>query len=169
LKAGKDVMSDLGSTSLGEHIWRGDALPGEETRQQNARVARRIYDEVWNQGNLSAIDELVADDYSERNNLFPGAPSGLEGYRQAVSALGAAFSDLSFTIDQSLAEADRVALRLTATGTHKGVFLGISPTSKRVSFGGMLFMRFKNGKAAGAHGIFDLPGLMRQLGAGGGN
>jgi predicted ester cyclase len=162
-------MSDLRSTSLGERIWRGETSPNGETPQQNAQVARRIVEEVWGQGNLNIVEELVAGDFSGQNNLFPGSPRGLEGHRQSVSAFRAAFSELSFAIDQLLAEEDRVALRLSTRGAHTGAFLGISPTNKRVSFGGMLFMRFRNGKAAEAQGIFDLPGLVGQLSAGGGN
>jgi predicted ester cyclase len=161
------MMSDLGSTSIGERIWRGEVNPNGGTPQQNAQVAKRIYEEVWSQGNLSVVNELVAADYGEQNNLFPGSPGGLEGYRQTVGALRAAFSDLSFTFDQVLVEGDRVALRLTTRGAHKGAFLGISPTNKQVSFGGMLFMRFENGKVAQGWSLFDLPGLLGQLSVGG--
>jgi len=159
-------MSGLGETSMGERIWRGEV---NDSPLENARVANRLYEEGWKQGKLSVVDELVSADYSGRSNLFPGSVEGIEGYKRAVNTLRSAFSDLSFTFDQVLAEGERLAIRQTSRGTHSGSFLGIAATNKQVTFGTMLFLRFNGGRVVEEHSIADLPGLMGQLGAGGGN
>jgi predicted ester cyclase len=82
---------------------------------------------------------------------------------QSVAMFRSAFPDIQFTLDHILAEGDRVAIRLTGRGTHRGVFMGIAPTGKQVSFGGMAFIRLQNGKFAERWGLSDMPGLMQQL------
>jgi steroid delta-isomerase-like uncharacterized protein len=159
-------MSDLGETSYGERIWRGDL---SDHPRDNEQLANRLYEEGWNQGKLGVVDELVARDYSGQTNLMPGSLEGIEGYKRAMNTLRAAFSDLSFKFDQVVAEGDRLAIRQTARGTHNGSFMGIPPTNKQVAFGSMLFLRFNGGRVIEEHSIADLPGLMGQLGAGGAN
>jgi predicted ester cyclase len=159
-------MSEVGKTSLGERIWRGEI---NASPQQNSQAASRLYEEGWKQGKLRVVDELVSVDYTGRSNLLPGSVEGTEGYKRVMNTLRAAFSDLSFTFDQVLAEGDRLAIRQTGRGVHSGSFLGIAPTNKQVSFGVMLFLRFDSGKVVEEHNIADLPGLVGQLGAGSGN
>jgi predicted ester cyclase len=159
-------MSDLGETSLGERVWRGDI---ESIPQKNRDIVTRLYEQGWEQGKLSTVDQFVARNYSGQSNLLPGSQEGIDGYKRIVNTWRAAFSDLSFKFDQVLAEGDRLAIRQTGQGTHSGPFLGISPTNKQVTFGCMLFLRFDGGRVVEEHSIADLPGLMSQLGSGGGN
>jgi len=159
-------MSDLGKTSLGERIWRGEV---STSPQENQEVAARLYEEGWQQGKLDVVDELIARNYSGQNNLLPGSLEGIEAYKRAVNTLRSAFSDLSFEFDQVVAEGDRLAIRQTARGKHSGSFMGIAPTNKQIAFGSMIFLRIDGGRVVEEHSIADLPGLMGQLGAGGGN
>ena len=101
--------------------------------EQNKALYRQFVEEVFNRGNTSAIDELVAPDFVEHEELPPGVPSGREGVKQLSIMLRSAFPDLKATIDDILAEGDKVAARMTWRGTHKGEFMGIPPTGKSVS------------------------------------
>ena len=85
-----------------------------------------------------------------------------------MNLLRSAFPDIRFSLDQILVEDERLALRVTARGTHQGLFMGIPATGKQVVFGGMTFIHFRNGKLAERWDITDLPGLMQQLSAGSG-
>lgn len=130
--------------------------------EQNKTVVRRLIEESWNQNNLAVADELLLSNFVD-HNLPPGAPNGVEGYKQGVNMFRAAFPDIRFAIDHMLAERDRVAIRLSAQGTHQGNFMGIAPTGRRVTFRGMAFIRLDGSKVAERWGLSDLPGLMQQL------
>ena len=146
-----------------ENIRAGETDSGSDLAEKNVALVRRFFEEVWNKGNLSMVDEFLAQDYAD-NNLPPGAPRGLKGFEASVNMFRSAFPDIHFTLDQVLAENDHLAIRLTGRGTHKGNFMGIPPTGKQVSFGGMTFIRIQDGKVAESWGISDIPGLMQQLG-----
>jgi steroid delta-isomerase-like uncharacterized protein len=152
-------------SSWAEKVWAGEVDPGETRSDNNVELVRRFFDEVWNKGNLSVVDELLAPDYVDYTSA-PGAPRGRNGYRATVNMFRSAFPDINFTLDQVLAEGDRVAIRLTGRGTHQGVFMGIAPTGKQVTFGGMTFLHMQDGKVTERWGISDIPALMGQLGAG---
>jgi steroid delta-isomerase-like uncharacterized protein len=149
-----------------ERVWSGEIDPGKGANaDDNVALVQRFFEEVWNKGNLSVVDELLAANYVDYNQP-PGAPRGRLGYKASVNMFRSAFPDIRFTLDQILAEGDRVALRLTGRGTHRGVFMGVPPTGKQVTFGGMTFIRVENGKVTERWGISDIPGLMQQLGVG---
>ncbi len=130
--------------------------------EQNKTVVRRLIEESWNQNNLAVADELLSSDFVD-HNLPPGAPNGVEGYKQGVTMFRASFPDIQFTIEHMLVEHDRVAIRLSGHGTHRGTFMGIAPTGRQVTFGGMAFIRLDGGKVAERWGLSDMPGLMQQL------
>ena len=92
------------------------------------------------------------------------AIGGPEGVRQEVSLYRKAFPDLVFAIEDIIAEGDKVATRITASGTHERDLPGIPATGKRVTIGGMVLTRYQNGKAVEAWVKFDFLGLYRQLG-----
>lgn len=150
---------------LAEKAWAGERHSSSGPSNQNVALVERFFEEVWNKGNLSLVEELLSPNY-EDHGLPPGAPHGLNGYKASVNMFRAGFPDIHFTLDQVLSEGDRVALRLTGRGTHNGNFMGIAPTGKQVSFGGMTFLRMEAGKVAERWGISDMPGLMGQLGFG---
>ena len=130
---------------------------------RNTAAARRIIEEGLNKGNLAALDELIAEHVVD-HDLPPGLPEGREGVKQFFAQTRRAFPDLKATIEDVVAAGDRVALRQTLQGTHKGEFLGVPPTGKRVSFQELHLIRFENGKAVEHWGMTD---LQEQLGVGG--
>ena len=130
--------------------------------EQNKEVVRRFFEEVWNKNNLDLADELLVTDYTD-HNAPPGSTGGIEGYKQSVAMFRSAFPDLTFTLDDIRGEGDLVAIRLTGRGTHKGTFIGIPPTDKQVSFGGMTFIRLQGGRIVERWGLSDMGGLIQQL------
>ena len=133
--------------------------------EQNKAAFRRMVDEVFNRGNFALIDEGVAPDFIEREELPPGFPPGREGIMLLTQMLRSAFPDFKATIDDMLADGDRVATRMTWTGTHQGEFMGIPPTGKRISIQVIDFVRFADGRFAEHWGLMDNMGMMQQLGA----
>jgi len=130
--------------------------------EQNKVVVRRVIEEVYNQGDLAAIEEYVASDFvihSPSEEIH-----GPDGVKQYVAALRDSFPDLHLTIEDQIAEGDRVATRWTARGTHTGAFQGIPPTGKRGSMTGIAIDRFANGKVVECWVNGDDLGLLQQLG-----
>ena len=133
--------------------------------EQNKALVRQMVEEVFNRGNTSVVDKFMAPDFVEREELPPGIPRGREGVEQMVTMFRSAFPDFKFTIDDLVAEGDKVVIRSTWSGTHKGEFMGIPPTGKRVSFGVIDILRMAEGKCVEHWGQMDSMGLMQQLGA----
>jgi steroid delta-isomerase-like uncharacterized protein len=130
--------------------------------EKNKDVTRRWYEEVFNAGNLELINELFATSFVEHD---PSNPlPGLEGVKQLVTMYRSGFPDLHFTIEDWIAEGDKVAARFTAWGTHKGLLMGIPPTGKQATVTGIDILRFENGKITEHWGNQDLLGMMQQLG-----
>jgi steroid delta-isomerase-like uncharacterized protein len=133
--------------------------------QQNTKIARRVFDEVWSRGRLELADELLAPD-------FVGHPIGLrepfrgpEGAKEFIGRLREGFPDASWEIEELVAEGDRVAVRWVMTGTHDGEFMGIDATEAQVRIDGMTFLRFEDGKIVEGKTLQDAMSLMRTLGA----
>ena len=133
--------------------------------ETNKAVARRFFDEVWNKGNLAVLNEIIAKDHvSSGPGTLPGLPTGPEGTKQLVTMYRNAFPDLRFTIEEQIAEGDKVVTRWTADGTHQGELAGIPPTNKTSTVTGVAVDRIANGKVVESWGIFDQFGMMQQLG-----
>lgn len=130
----------------------------------NKAIVRRFYDEVVNQGKIELIDELVTPDFIEHEG-FPGLPPSREGVKQFFSIIRGAFPDLQMEVHDVIGEGDRVAVRATMRGTHKGEFMGVAPTGRQVAVQVMDMVRFAGGKAAEHWGATDNVALMEQLGA----
>lgn len=131
---------------------------------QNRMQVRRAIEEIWNRGNYAVLDEFVARDLVVHAST-PGAEiHGAEGAMQFYVALRAAFPDLHFTIEDQIAEGDRVVTRWSATGTHDGEFQGIPPTGKQVTLTGIDIDRLANGKVVECWPQVDELGLLQQLG-----
>jgi steroid delta-isomerase-like uncharacterized protein len=132
---------------------------------QNKALARRNVEEIWNQGNLSVIGELVAPNATFHDPSVPGGKfTGPEGMRQFVQIYRGAFPDVRLTIEDLIAEGDKVVSRWTATGTHKGELMGIAPTGKRVTVTGCDIAQYQNGKIVEAWASYDMLGMLQQLG-----
>lgn len=111
----------------------------------NIQIIQHRVEEIWNQGKIATIDELIA-----ANLVSNGQPIGREGFRQFVTAVRAAFPDIHFTVEDSLAEGDKVAIRYTGRGTHQGAFAGIPASGKQVQFPGIGIFPIANGQIPAA-------------------
>ena len=134
--------------------------------EQNKAMARQMIEDIFSRGDLSRVDEYLAPDFVEREELPPGLPGGREGVKQLTAILRSAFPDFKASIDDLVAEGDKVVIRQTWRGTHKGEFMGVPPTGKSVSFGVIDILRIAGGKVVEHWGLMDSMSLMQQLGAG---
>jgi steroid delta-isomerase-like uncharacterized protein len=133
--------------------------------EQNKAAMSRMVDEFFNKGNADAVDEFMAPDFVEHEVLPPGTPPGAEGLKQLIGMIKTAFPDFHASVDDAIAEGDKVVLNMTWSGTHKGEFMGIPPTGKHISFGVIDIIRVRDGKASEHWGIMDNMSMMQQLGA----
>ena len=133
--------------------------------ETNKTVSRRFFEEVFGKGNLNVLDEIIAKDHVNSGpGTIPGLPNGPEGAKQFVNVYRNAFPDVHFTIDEQIAEGDKVVTRWTGHGTHKGELVGIPATGKSSTVTGIVVDRIANGKIFESWGIFDQFGMMQQLG-----
>ncbi len=132
--------------------------------EANKSVIRRYFEEVWNNKNLALIDELAASTYVDHDPYNPDV-RGPEGLRQLVTKYQTAFPDLHFTIEDLLADGDKVVARVAWKGTHKGTLEGIAPTDKPVSGTATIVSRVADQKMQEDWINWDALGLMQQIGA----
>ena len=131
--------------------------------EENKALVRRIIEEAWNKGNLAVIDELLSPAYIH-HSLPPQMPHDREGYKQMVRMHHSAFPDFHLTIEDIVAEEDKVVLRFYWSGTHKGEFMGIAPTGKKVTVTAICMHRIESGKEVEQWAEANSMGLMQQLG-----
>jgi steroid delta-isomerase-like uncharacterized protein len=132
--------------------------------EQNKEIAARMHEEVVNQKKLSALDDYVAADVVWHDPP-PGLAPGMEGFKQFFPMLYAAFPDWHATIEDVIAEGDKVVHRIKGGGTHKDEWMGIAATGKQVTTTGILIYRIDNGKIVEEWLQYDVLGVMQQLGA----
>ena len=133
--------------------------------EENKAIVRRQEEELFTQGNLDAADEVYAPDYVGHDPSNPEDIRGLEAAKQAASDYRKAFPDLRVTVEDVIAEGDKVAARLRFRGTHRGELDGIAPTGRRVDCTGIVISRMEGGKIAEDWANFDDLGMKQQLGA----
>jgi len=133
--------------------------------EQNKALFRRFVEEVFNKGNVSTLDELLAPNFVEREVLPPGTPPGREGVKQLTMMFRSAFPDFKVVIDDMIAEGDKIVARTTWNGTQKGEFMGNPPSGKHVSFDVIDIIRISEGKFVEHWGLMDSSAMMQQLGA----
>ena len=131
--------------------------------QDNAAIVRSFVDEVITQGNIDAAAQFVWEDVVEQVP-FPGQGPGLEGLKDVLRGMRAAFPDLIFAIQEQVCEGDKVTSRFEWTGTHRGTFLGIPATGRFVRVWGIVIDRLEDGRIKDTRIIMDIFGLMMQLG-----
>jgi predicted ester cyclase len=131
--------------------------------EENKALHRIFTEEVMNLGRLSAADKFVATELVD-HGAFPGLPPGLEGFKQSMAILRAGFPDVHFTLDDEIAEGDKVVVRTTMHGTHRGTFAGIPPTGKQVSVQTIDIVRIAHGKIVEHWGLQDNLSMMQLLG-----
>ena len=132
--------------------------------EENTVQCRRTLEEVFNQGNLAHLDELLTPDFLN-HAMPPGMNNrGPDSMRQLVLLLRTAFPDLHYTLEELVAEGDTVACRVSMSGTHLGPFLGIPPTGRSFQQAQMHFVHYREGWASAHRAVRDDLGLMQQLG-----
>ena len=131
--------------------------------EENKAVVRRVWEEIANQGNYAVADELFAPDFVYH---APGTPElrGPEGFKQLIGMFRNAFPDLQFTVEDMIAEGDKVASRYTARGTHQGELMGLPPTGRQITEVGIVISRLVDGKLVEDWHSPDNLGLIQQLG-----
>jgi predicted ester cyclase len=133
------------------------------TAESARELVARFYDEVLNQKRLAVVDELIAGDFAEHGT--PPLPPGIDGFREFVRGVIAAFPDFEFTVHDWVVEGDLVAARCSARGTHLGKFLGFAATGRQVSWTAIHIWRIVDGRLAERWSEADVLGITEQLSA----
>jgi steroid delta-isomerase-like uncharacterized protein len=130
--------------------------------EENKAIVRRVIEEIVNKGNLENVHKVLAENYIYH---FPTHDiKGPEGFREFVINMRRAFPDLNVTIEDIIADDDKVAVRVTMRGTFKGELMGIAPTGKKLTFPEAVFIRFENGKEVEATAYGNMLLFNEQLG-----
>jgi steroid delta-isomerase-like uncharacterized protein len=122
--------------------------------------ARKIFEQVISRGDLQLADELIHVDYVD----LRGGPTGLDGFKQGLAALREAFPDWTSTVDDMIAEGEKVAARWTVRGTQRGAFMGIPATGRQITMKEAGILRFADGKLVELARVADELSLLQQLG-----
>jgi steroid delta-isomerase-like uncharacterized protein len=133
--------------------------------EANKSILRRYFEEAWNRNQLDVLDDIVADNYVNHDPAVPGLPPGPDGLKAIMAGFRAAFPDLHFSIEDQIADGDKVATRWTMRGTHVGEFMGVPPSGKQIITTGMQIERVVDGQIVEHWRKSDDLGLMQQLGA----
>ncbi|SFG28846.1 SnoaL-like polyketide cyclase [Duganella sp. CF458] len=132
--------------------------------QANAQLIERYFEEVWNQGRVDVLDELLTSDYRNHSPGLADPPPGPEGLKPIVLMMREAIPDLHYTIEDLVLAPDRVAAYVRMTGTQTGSFFGIAPSSKAIDVRQMQIEWIRDGKISQHWRITEDLKLMRQLG-----
>lgn len=133
--------------------------------EQLKAMDRRYYQEVWSAGHLEVLDELMSHDFDDHDDPNPtDTLEGLEHAKHTIMEYRSAFPDVTFIVEDQIAEGDMIVTRWTAHGTHKGVFRGIPPTGKQAMTTGISITRVVSGKFVEGWINYDALGLLQQLG-----
>jgi predicted ester cyclase len=130
---------------------------------QGKSIIRRVFEEAFNQGNLAILDELVAPT-GVSHHLSWGTPANRTGLKQLIAMFRTAFPDLLCTIEDEIIHGDKIAAHWTMCGTHKGMFLGNSPTSRSISVKGLIYAHIENDQVIENYILIDQMGILQQLG-----
>jgi steroid delta-isomerase-like uncharacterized protein len=133
------------------------------TTEEMKAIVRRFIDDIFLGKRLDAVDELVTDDFTP--HTWGSTGSGKEALRTAIERVSQGLSETSMTIEDMIAEGDRVAVRLTSHAVQSGEFMGLPPSGKAYTIGEIHIFRITDGKVAEHWHQADFMGMMRQLGA----
>jgi predicted ester cyclase len=138
--------------------------------EENKRLVKDFFEEVWNNKNLDLLDVVYSPDFVLhalwQNTSAGGAieAHGIEPAKKVIGGWLAGFPDMTVTVDDQVAEGDKVGSRHTSTGTHTETFMGMAPTGKKATITGMTITRIENGKMVEAWTAWDALGMFEQLG-----
>ena len=130
------------------------------TTEEHKMIVRRFFEEAWNQQNLNVVDEIFAPTV-----IFNGQSVTREALKQALAGRRVAFPDIQVTVDDQVAEGEKVSTRRTWRATHKGQYRGVAPTGKAVKWTQISVVRFSQGKIVEDWAVADELGILQQLGA----
>ena len=133
-----------------------------EEKKAVVRRYNELVEQYWRTGDADAFDEVVASDFVHH---APGLPPDLKGMKQALPMFRAAFPDMRLTVEDMIAEGDKVVDRVTVRGTHEGELMGVPPSGNRVEFMETHISRIADGKIVERWGEWDALGMMQQIGA----
>jgi steroid delta-isomerase-like uncharacterized protein len=133
------------------------------TMQDNL-AAQQKFGSAVSTGELELLRDLIASDVVDHDPA-PDQGAGPEGYIRMFSALRTSFPDLEVSLDQLVADENKVAIAYTIIGTHKGEFMGVAPTGRKVRARGVQIARFRDGKMVERWGSSDQLGILQQIGA----
>lgn len=131
--------------------------------EQNKTIVRRLFDELWNKGNLPVADELIAPTYAHHDASTPDFGRGPESEKKRATLYRTAFSDLRLKVEDMIAEGETVVARWSCRGSHKGDLNGIEATGKQFVISGVSVVRFTGAKMVEGWINWDALGLMQQL------
>ncbi|MDX6438862.1 MAG: hypothetical protein QOF45_1445 [Gaiellaceae bacterium] len=132
--------------------------------ESNKALSRRLLDEAFNAGNMAVVDELVTADFVNHDSAAPEPLIGPDAAKASIEGYRTAFPDLRLTIEDQIADDDRVATRWSARGTHGGELMGMPATGKQATVTGITIDRIVNGRIAESWTNWDTLGMLQQLG-----
>lgn len=130
------------------------------SEEQNKAMVRRFFEEVWNQGKDDVVDEIFAPTL-----IFNGQSITREALKRAFAGRRAAFSDIHVTVEDQVAEGEKVSTRRTWRATHRGPYRGVAPTGKQVTWTQISVVRFSQGRVVEDWAVGDELSILQQLGA----
>lgn len=133
-------------------------------QNKNIQLIKRYFDEVWNNGQLEVLDDIISPDYINHNPGMPNPIPGPDGLKPIIVGIRKAFPDLKYVIENMVVSDDQVAIQTTMHGTHTGDFFGVAPTYKTVRVNQMQIERISNGKIIEHWRVTDELVLLKQLG-----
>lgn len=131
----------------------------------NKAVVQRLYKEVWNQRKIDTIQEILSPSHALHDANSSGSSVGPDAYKRQYFSFISAFPDLRFTIEDIIGEDDKIVVCWSVSGTHKGEFMGVAATNKKISVDGITINHVANGKIMDSYISWDALGLLRQIGA----
>jgi steroid delta-isomerase-like uncharacterized protein len=157
------LLQQLGAAPGQPAAGDGHAVVGTGPADANKRLIRHFFEDGLSQGNMTLVDDLVASSL-KLHGAPPDLPPGREGLKALLGVFRTAFPDYRDTLDEMVADGDRVATRWTFRGTHLGQFQGIAPTNKPVTIRGMSIFRVSEGQIVEDWTEMDILGLLQQIG-----
>jgi steroid delta-isomerase-like uncharacterized protein len=131
---------------------------------ENKAIIRRLYEEVWNERKIGLVDKLMSPSHALYEPSAPDSRVGPEAYKATVNRYVKGMPDISMTIQDMIAEKNKVVVLWVMAGTQKGEFDGIAATNKKFSVEGITIHQVENGKILDSFASWDRLGMMRQLG-----
>jgi steroid delta-isomerase-like uncharacterized protein len=132
--------------------------------QAHKELFGRLYHSIWNERRMDFIPLVIADTHAITDPTVAGGAVGPSAYRRQVERFLTGLPDLHFEVDDTITEKDKLVVYWTITGTHRGEFLGVPPTNKKVAFSGITINQIRNGQIIESTVIWDGLGLLEQFG-----